>query len=168
MRNIRRGDVYYVTRNYTEEGSEQHTGRPAVIVSNDINNKFSSTVEVVFLTTQPKKDLPTHCAIRSTSRISTAICEQINTVSIDRINNYIATVTPEEMKVIDACLLSSLGIDTIAPQEPQEPTELSYEDYVTVKVERDLLKKQYDVLLNKVIKQEDYHNENIFQRVRRS
>ena len=56
---IRRGDIYYIDK-YPTIGSEQQAGRPAIIVSNEKNNQHSSTVEVVYLTTQPKADLPTH------------------------------------------------------------------------------------------------------------
>ena len=64
---MKRGQIYYVRSNYREEGSEQRGGRPAVIVSNDKNNANSNTVEVVYMTTKPKTDLPTHqhsCASR--------------------------------------------------------------------------------------------------------
>lgn len=56
---IKRGDIWYVSKdNYT--GCEQAAGRPAIIVSNEKNNACAETVEVVYLTTKPKKDLPTH------------------------------------------------------------------------------------------------------------
>lgn len=81
---IKRGDIWYVSKdNYT--GCEQAAGRPAIIVSNEKNNACAETVEVVYLTTQPKKDLPTHVLIRSSERESTALCEQITTVSVDRL-----------------------------------------------------------------------------------
>ena len=34
-------------------GSEQFADRPAVVVSNDENNKHSGVIEVVYMTTQP-------------------------------------------------------------------------------------------------------------------
>lgn len=69
---IKRGDIWYVSKdNYT--GCEQAAGRPAIIVSNEKNNACAETVEVVYLTTQPKKDLPTHVLIRSSERESSVI-----------------------------------------------------------------------------------------------
>ena len=44
-----RGEIYYVLPEGCEIGSEQHSGRPGIIVSNDLNNKYSSTLEVVYL-----------------------------------------------------------------------------------------------------------------------
>ncbi len=87
------GDVYYIER-FETCGSEQYSDRPAVIVSNELNNRYSSTVEIVYLTTQPKEDLPTHATIYSTGRLSTVLCEQITTVDVSRIKNYLCTVTP--------------------------------------------------------------------------
>ncbi|WP_122791406.1 type II toxin-antitoxin system PemK/MazF family toxin [Intestinibacillus sp. Marseille-P6563] len=87
------GDVYYIER-FETCGSEQYSDRPAVIVSNELNNRYGSTVEIVYLTTQPKEDLPTHVTIYSTGRLSTVLCEQITAVDVSRIKNYLCTVTP--------------------------------------------------------------------------
>ena len=46
---INRGDVFYVNRSETI-GSEQRSGRPAIIVSNPECNEHSPVVEVVYLT----------------------------------------------------------------------------------------------------------------------
>lgn len=59
-------------------GSEQFADRPAVVVSNDENNKHSGVIEVVYMTTQPKTDLPTHVTVRSTGRLSTVLCISIH------------------------------------------------------------------------------------------
>lgn len=60
---IRRGDIYYIDSPPISTGCEQMFSRPAVVVSNEANNKFSPNVEVVYLTSQVKKPLPTHTAI---------------------------------------------------------------------------------------------------------
>ena len=59
---VRRGDIWYISPG-TTVGSEQHSGRPAVVVSSDAANAHSMTVEVVYFTTQPKRDMPTHVTI---------------------------------------------------------------------------------------------------------
>lgn len=91
-------------------GSEQFADRPAVVVSNDENNKHSGAIEVVYMTTQPKTDLPTHVTVRSTGRLSTVLCEQVSSVSTDRVNNYIGQVSEQEMKNIDIALMISLQL----------------------------------------------------------
>ena len=85
-------------------------GRPAVIVSNDKNNANSNTVEVVYMTTKPKTDLPTHVYIESALRPSTLLCEQISTVSEERIGEWIGELTESEVKDLDAALAISLGM----------------------------------------------------------
>lgn len=67
MDNIKRGEMFYISRGGASySGSEQHSDRPAVVVSNNKNNENSNVVEIVYMTTQPKTDLPTHVTVRST------------------------------------------------------------------------------------------------------
>lgn len=113
---IRRGDIYYIISNYAEEGSEQRSGRPAIIVSNDFANEFSEVVEVVYLTTRNKTTLPTHCDINSSLRKSTALCEQIASVCKNRLGTHVGVCSDEEIEQINRCLAISLGLST----EPQE------------------------------------------------
>lgn len=117
---IRRGDVFYVEK-YQTTGSEQQAGRPALIVSNDKNNEFSDTVEIVYLTTAPKTDLPTHVTIKSTSRESTALCEQITSVSKMKVGNYMCSASAQEMAQIDIALLISLDLTMGAQEAPAAP-----------------------------------------------
>lgn len=112
------------------QGSEQFPDRPAVIVSNDKNNEHSGIVEVVYMTTQPKTDLPTHCVIRSTGRPSTVLCEQVNSVSVERIGTYIGEVSEQEMQNIDIALMISLQLDsnTKTAKKYQEQIERQQEE----------------------------------------
>lgn len=111
MNDLHRGEIYYISRGGASYGHEQQADRPAVIVSNEKNNENSGAVEVVYLTTQPKTDLPTHTVIRSTGRVSTVLCEQIVSVSVDRIAGYIGQVSEQEQKNIDIALMISLQLD---------------------------------------------------------
>ena len=79
-------------------------GRPAVIISNDIGNNAAPILEVVYLTTQEKKPLPTHVKINSSKYPSTVLCEQIDTVNKDKVGDYIGQCSMAEMKKIDAAL----------------------------------------------------------------
>lgn len=107
---IKRGDIYYIRDTRQSIGSEQRADRPAVIVSNDVNNKHSGVYEVVYMTTQPKTDLPTHFITTSALRPSTVLCEQISSIYEDRIGEWIGTLTPDEMKALDQCLAISIDI----------------------------------------------------------
>ena len=123
---MKRGDIYYIESNHQETGSEQRAGRPAVIVSNDQANQYSNVIEVVYLTTQPKDDLPTHFDTRSSSKPSTVLCEQISSVYIDRVGNYIGHLSDREMQQLDISLSISIGIDWML--DSQKPTEGGYQE----------------------------------------
>lgn len=125
MTQFKRGDMWYVNYSYSV-GSEQQAGRPAVIVSNDANNAHSTTLEVVYLTTAPKRCLPTHVEIKSTGRDSVALCEQVSTVSIERIGNYKGRATDEEMANIDKAIAISLGLDFNVAREKKEKPQVGF------------------------------------------
>ena len=151
---IRRGEVYYIEGLQTV-GSEQHPGRPAIIVSNDMNNEFSSTVEVIYLTTQPKHDLPTHVEIRSLKRESIALCEQITAVAAERIGDFCGEVTQHEMSEIEAAMLISLGLENETAKAETHPTPKSDADLslrcATAEAKSAVLQEMYDSLLGRLI-----------------
>ncbi len=120
---MKRGEIYYIQSNYQETGSEQRAGRPAVIVSGNLINNNSEVVEVVYLTTRPKTDLNTHVLTRSAVQPSTILCEQIYSVSKQRIDQYVGTLTEKEMQEVDIALAISLGLDFGATKIMREPTE---------------------------------------------
>lgn len=106
---IKRGDIFYIAPYYAV-GSEQHSGRPAIIVSNDMNNRFSDTFEVVYLTTREKNVMPTHVKILSAARESTALCEQIDTVAKERLGDFYGSISDDEMAEINAALAESISL----------------------------------------------------------
>lgn len=120
---MKRGEIYFIKSNYREEGSEQRGDRPAVIVSNDKNNENSEVVEIVYMTTRPKTDLPTHVFTRSSLSPSTLLCEQVYSVSKQRIGELIGKLTKEEVQALDTALAISLGLDFGAAPVMREPTK---------------------------------------------
>jgi mRNA interferase MazF len=126
---IRRGDVFYVSK-YPTCGSEQRSARPGIIVSSDSFNARSAVVEVVYLTCQEKKPMPTHVQINSGDRPSVALCEQITTVAVERLGSFKCHLTAEEMAQIDQALAASVGItaQNIPAKEPAPLPERSNDD----------------------------------------
>ena len=106
---IRRGEIYFIERGCSV-GCEQHAGRPGIVVSNDKNNRFSRTLEVVLLTTREKKWLPTHVPIHSVRYPSTALCEQIMTVAVERVGRYIGRLTKAEQHAVDKAMMVSIAL----------------------------------------------------------
>lgn len=110
----KRGDIWFIKNSKYPSNpvaSEFEPNRPAVIVSNDFNNKHSNMIEVVMLTTQPKKDLPTHVDIIMPNKTcSIALCEQIYSISESRFEQYAATCTDRELQNINKALTISLAL----------------------------------------------------------
>lgn len=175
---IKRGDIFYITRGNTNTmGSEQYPDRPAIIVSNDKCNEHSPCVEIVYMTTQEKKPMPTHVEVMCHVP-SIALCEAVYTISKDRVGNYIRSCTDKEMDAIDEALVVSLGIDSekhltarnaIASFEIRELKTMNAklekendrlresksndasEEIIALKTKCELYKNQYEALLEKVI-----------------
>lgn len=151
---IKRGEIYYIRNTCQSTGSEQRADRPAIIVSNDTNNKHSGVYEVVYMTTQPKADLPTHFITTSALRPSTVLCEQISSVYEDRIGEWIGTLTPDEMKTLDQCLAVSIGIKAAEDIESlrQQLTKAEARQQATEK-QAATYKEMYEFLLSKRLKE---------------
>ncbi len=119
---IYRGDIFYIKKN------NQDTGRPAVIVSNNDINESQNMVEVAYLVEKPNESLPTHAKVKC-HLPSTALCEQVVSVSKDRIDGFIRTCTDEEIEKINKGLSISLGItesdDTMAEKLKELTDSLS-------------------------------------------
>jgi mRNA interferase MazF len=102
MARVLRGDIYWADLN-PAKGHEQAGIRPVVIISHDVFNNKSGTVNAMAITSQPQKagfplthelnsgDLPK----RSWVKIS-----QVRTISTSRLDNKIGRVDPEELEII--------------------------------------------------------------------
>lgn len=143
-----RGDIWFVTGAKSVVGSEPAGSRPAVIVSNNKGNKFSPNVEVVFLTTKDKKPLPTHVPVLCKVP-STAMCENVQTVSKERLEDFIRSCSDTEMKAIDTALLCSFGIMAPAAEPVTAPVPVAERNDST-DVELRVYKTLYEQLLDRL------------------
>ena len=149
---MKRGEIYYISHRETT-GAEISNARPGVIVSSNALNQTSDVVEVVYLTTRPKKDMPTHATITATGLTSTALCEQVDSVSKFKVGSYCGTCSPEEMAAIDMGLLHSLDLGMAKEEEVRELTEVLpaerrlLEDLRRTQTERDRYAKMVDMFL---------------------
>ena len=106
---VRRGEIYFFDKG-PKVGVEQQGGRPGIIVSNNLCNKHSEFVEVVYTTCQPKTELPTHITINSTPKPCIALCEQVHTLSKKKIRCYYGEITAEEECEINRALKINLAL----------------------------------------------------------
>lgn len=135
-----RGEIYYIHEKEVH-GSEQSGGRPGIIVSNDVGNEHSPVVIVVYLTTQEKKNLPTHVKITTAVRPSVALCEQVETIYKGRIGRYIGQITDTEQKYLDKALAVSVGIGgNVKANKAVETWAAAYREEATTAV-ADVLKE---------------------------
>lgn len=82
--------------------------RPCIIVSNNINNKGSHTVNVLPLTSRIKKpELPCHIVL---SDGHMAKAEQILTIDKEWVIDFVRELSWQELKDVKISLLSQLGI----------------------------------------------------------
>jgi mRNA interferase MazF len=83
-----RGEVWLVNLDPVV-GSEVGKQRPAVVVQNDLANRTSPTVTVVPLTTSVERVFPFQVLVEAGEaglpRASKALCEQVRTVSCQRL-----------------------------------------------------------------------------------
>jgi mRNA interferase MazF len=147
---IKRGDVYFVYPSFPT-GCEIKKGRPAVVVSANRLNRNGSVVEVVYLTTQPKKECGEHVTLDATGVESTALCEQISTVSVDRLSDYMTHLDSKTLDAIERGCLYSLGLEKYAKNVVTDTSETQSTELTKVMAERDTYKALYTELLQKVM-----------------
>lgn len=98
MTQARRGDVWLVDFG-VPVGHEQGYRRPAVVVSSDVLNSGPAGVVVVVPVTTARRGLPSHVEIdpgeSGLEEISYAKCEDVKSISIERLVNRFGAVSPE-------------------------------------------------------------------------
>lgn len=110
---IKRGCIYLVDFDPVI-GSGRGKKRPALVVQNDLGNLSGSTTIVVSLSSRiPEKLYPFHVLLPAhvLGRPGIIMCEQIRTVTLDRLEpGAIAECPPEVMSEVDEAICCSLGL----------------------------------------------------------
>lgn len=89
--------------------------RPVLIIFNNRNNRFSSVLTCIPITTaQTKSNLPTHVHIEESvlKKPSTLMCENISNYSVEILENLVAEI-PEDsevMKQVERAVLIQIGV----------------------------------------------------------
>ena len=109
---MNRGDVYFVAFD-PAIGEEIQKTRPAVIVSNNANNKNLARVQVVPLTSSRnalKKCYSNEAMIIVAGKQGKALTSQLTTVSKLRLSQKIASVSHNEMHLIEEAIRYQLDL----------------------------------------------------------
>jgi mRNA interferase MazF len=114
---MRRGDVYRASLNPTV-GSEQDGTRPVVVVSRDAINASSPVVIIVPITSRSNKSrlYPSHVELKlgdgGLTADSVALCEQVRSISRERLGDYLGNIPKPKLSQINASLKIALDLDT--------------------------------------------------------
>lgn len=108
------GDIFYANLPIVAGSQVQQGIRPVIIVSNNMNNKYSPVVNIVPLTSSlSKHDLPTHVNIQGygLTRPSIILGEQIITVDKKCLIEKVGTIIDRQMRnKIKRALMTQLDI----------------------------------------------------------
>lgn len=108
-----RGKIYQVCLDPTI-GSEINKTRPALIISNNINNQVAQTVTVIPITSNIEKVYPFETFLPSQEselpEDSKAKCNQIRTIDKKRLVKSLGRISKEKLKDIENSLLIHLGM----------------------------------------------------------
>jgi mRNA interferase MazF len=113
---IKRGDVYRANLDPTM-GSEQSGTRPVVVVSRDALNANSPVVIIVPITSRSNKIriYPSHVELKigegGLTSESVALCEQVRTISRDRLRDRLGQLPVPKMSQVNASLKIALDLD---------------------------------------------------------
>ena len=110
-----RGQIWLVSLDPVT-GSEIGKTRPALVISNDKNNRYSSTVTVIPLTGSSEKIYPFEVFIgkkySGLSLDSKIKCNQVRTVDRARLIKSTGQIPEDKMNEVEKALLLHLDIDS--------------------------------------------------------
>jgi mRNA interferase MazF len=110
---IKRGEIYWVDWN-PSRGSEQNGLRPALVIQNDIGNKYSPTTIIAAITTAIGKSYPFLVSIKGQEsglpKDSTVNLATILTVDKTRLMSKTGELNKSKMAEVDEAIKSSLGL----------------------------------------------------------
>ena len=110
----KRGEVWIVNFDPTV-GAEIKKTRPAVVLQNDVGNRFGAVTIVAAISAHNDKDLyPTEVLIKAPEggleKQSIVLLNQIRTIDKVRLVSRVGTLTTGTMSAVDRAILISLGL----------------------------------------------------------
>ena len=106
---MKRGEIWWV--NFDPAiGGEIRKKRPAVIISNDIANRYLNRVQVIPLSTQIEKLYPCETLVQVNETTAKAMADQLTTVSKLRLIDKAGEITDVEMEALQRIIKIQLDL----------------------------------------------------------
>jgi mRNA interferase MazF len=110
---IRRGDIFTVDFEPVR-GSEQGKVRPALVIQNDIGNRYSPTIIVAAITSGKYSHFDVNVVVKAPegglTNDSLILLNQIRTIDKTRLGRYWGRLSPQTMEEVDTALKISVGL----------------------------------------------------------
>lgn len=112
MRVVRQGEIYWLDFS-PARGSEQRGRRPALIVQNDVGNRYAPTTIVTAITSQiSDREYPVDVLLPAgvLPQESEVLCSQVYTVNKSRLEGFVTKLDKHTMRKVDQALKVSLAL----------------------------------------------------------
>lgn len=152
---LQRGQVWYLRYN-DSVGYEEAVGRPAVVVSSQEGLGTTPVIQLVYLTTTPRK-ISAAVELFTPRKRSWALCNQIVTIDRNRLTDLMCTLSESEMMKIDLALRKVLALPLKTSEFEDKMDVLSSELQETkdkvaeLEIEITVHKRLYEKALDKIV-----------------
>lgn len=114
--NIKRGEIYWVDFEPVG-GSEQGRLRPALVIQNDVGNRYSPITIVIPLTSRvSEKPYPQNvlfeAGVAGLPKNSELVTNQIRAVDTSRVRDRLGSVPDKLMEAVETAILLTLGMES--------------------------------------------------------
>ncbi len=106
---MRRGEVWWVNFD-PAVGGEIKKRRPAVIVSNDMANRFLNRVQVVPFTSNTDRLYPSEARVSIEGTVSKTMADQLTTADKSRLMEQIGSLSAADLRAVEGAIRVQLGL----------------------------------------------------------
>lgn len=110
IQKYKRGQIWWYSSNTNYDGNVQGGSRPIIIMSNDLANAYSKCLIGIPCTTAEKKSMATHTSFEINNTMSTALAENLMSINISRLTDYIGMVDTDLLHRLEYNIAVALGL----------------------------------------------------------